>query len=367
MAQEFTIPYGTAKGTPIISAELRDLTFTIEALDRSIADPTKVQYKARNQTLFTACRAEVARRASGGAPASAPTSAAAPANREETTKAIQAYSGAHDDAKTATEALAKLQEVGHLVSPAPACGTLPEGTSIVISAVMVNEATDTYQVQNGRGLAKVALNKIGGALGVSWSPSESGRLDDGKDPRYMHYRAVGYIREFDGSPRRIVGEKIIDLRVGSAQCEALQKRSEDKAKRDGSKVGDWEAQIRDIRLFILEHAETKAQLRAVRSLGIRSNYTSEELKKPFFGARLQFTGRSEDPAIRRMFAEKIADNMLSATKQLYGAPASEPQVTPVSTAGYAAPPIDVTGHAVDEDDPLGPDGVPAATGTDDGF
>jgi hypothetical protein len=195
----------------------------------------------------------------------------------------------------------------------------------------------------------------------------------------MHYRAVGYIREFDGSPRRIVGEKIIDLREGSAQCEALQKRSEDKAAKEREKLskaggdpssvkeGDWTSQIRDIRLFILEHAETKAQLRAVRSLGVRSNYTSEELTKPFFAARLQFTGRSEDPAIRRMFAEKIADNMLSASHQLYGNTTQEAQPKPVSTNGYAAPPIEVTGHEVEEDDPLGANGVPvvANTATDD--
>ncbi len=318
----------------------------------------------KRDDIRNACAAELRRRSNGGAVA-APKP---PPNNDEARQAIQVYSGAHDDAAKATAALQKLQDVGHLVSPAPACGALPAGTAMVVSAVIVDSANETFGLPDGkRGLGKVPLCKIAGALGVSWSP-ESGRLDDGSDPRFVHFRAIGYIREFDGTLRRISGEKIMDLRPGSAQVEAHEKRARDKwerekAKNPDARMGDWESQIRDMRLFILEHAETKAQLRAIRSLGLRSSYSVDELHKPFFAAKLQFTGHSDDPEIRRMFAERIADSMLGATKALYGAAVERPEVTrPQQQAGYAPPPVETTGHVVDDAD--GPDGVPS---DDDNF
>lgn len=322
-----------------------------EASDRD------VRYYADNANipaLRDACANELKRRAAGGT-AAAPKP---PPSNDDARQAIQIYSGAHNDASEATTALQKLQDVGHLVSPAPACGTLPVGTSVVVSAIMIDTANETFGLPEGkRGLGKVPLCKIAGALGVSWSP-ESGRLDDGSDPRFVHYRAIGFIREFDGTLRRISGEKIMDLRPDSAQVEAFRKRSEDKAKRDNKPVSDWESQIRDMRLFILEHAETKAQLRAIRSLGLRSSYTPEELRKPFFAAKLQFTGHSDDPEIRRLFAERIADSMLGATKALYGAQPATQQAQPHhEQRGYSPPPVDTTGHVIDDAD--GPDGVPS--------
>lgn len=327
-----------------------------EASDRDL------KYYAENANVSAireACVAEQRRRATGGQQA-APRP---PVSTEEARQAIQIYSGAHDDSSKATTALMKLQEVGHLVSPAPACGTLPAGTSVVVSAVMVDMANETFPVAGGdgkRGLGKVPLHKIAGALGLSWSP-ESGRIDDGSDPRFVHYRAVGYLRQFDGTLRQVIGEKIMDLRPRSAQIEALRKRAEDKfererAKSPDAKLGDWESQIRDMQLFILEHAETKAQLRAIRSLGLRSSYTADELRKPFFAAKLQFTGQSDDPEIRKMFAQRIADSMLGSNALLYGAPRPRQQSGNAQPEGYSPPPVDTTGHTIDDED--GPDGVP---------
>lgn len=345
MASSFKIPGGREKDVPIDEAQDSSLDFWSGKIrDALVANPNK-QYADRDRALLGALEAEMARRTGGAAPGSGPHAAPAPAtpraaaNREDSQKAIDLYSGSHDDAKGATQALAQLQEIGHLVSPAPACGTLPDGTAVVISAIQVDAPNETFPLPDGkRGLGKVPLCKIAGALGVSWSP-ESGRLDDGSDPRFVHYRAVGYIRQFDGTMRQIIGEKVMDLRIGSAQCEAYEKRAKDKAARSGGKVGDWESQIRDMRLFILEHAETKAQLRAIRSLGLRSSYAESELQKPFFAAKLQFTGRSDDPELRRMFAEKIAESMMGATRQLYGAPPAQQRRQVIETRGYSPPPV----------------------------
>src|SRR6185295_13684583 len=153
----------------------------------------------------------------------------------------------------------------------------------------------------------------------------------------------------------IVGEKEMDLREGSAQVQALWDRY--KAKKAAFERKGWKTpneptgQIREMRLHILGHAETKAQLRAIRSLGIKTSYTVEELRKPFVVARLMWTGQTDDPQLRGIFAEKIADSMLSGRRALFGqggesfAP-NRSGPAPLKLAG--APPVGSV--ALDEDD-----------------
>lgn len=375
MSQSYTIPFGDAKGTPITAASERDLQFCISAFERSVNDPSKAQYKANNTQKLHAFQAELARRAAGGAVAQAPATESAraiTATPDDVRKAITVYGGAHDDAKKATEALMRLAEVGHMITPAPACGELPQGTSIVISATMLDFKRETYKNPGGFGLGKTALQKLGGGLGLSRNSAGSYRKDDASCAEFVHFCWSGWYRDFDLSKREVGAEKIIDLREGSPQCKALRQRCEEKFKKELEKAksegrsiedilqGDYEKQIRDMRLFALEHAETKAMLRAIRSFGIRSSYAEEELRLPFFAARIQFTGRSEDPEIRRLFAEKIANSMLDAEVKLFG-PATTPTHPEPHVGGYTPPPVgtkvvETTGEPVDDDE-FGPDGV----------
>jgi len=254
------------------------------------------------------------------------------------------------DAATVGEALERAQAVGHLVSPATSTGTLPEGTSIALSAVLVDVVKETYPIPGGdlRGLGKVALDRIALAAGVSWDPRASHRLDDGRDPRFCAYLAVGSVRMFDGSTCTITGEKELDMRDGSPAVEALRARYQDKLadwKRDkqGLAPKSPEAQISEVRVHLLSHAASKAKLRAVRSLGIRTSYTKTELAKPFVVAKLTFTGETSDPELRREFALMRAASFLGAHESLYGAgPPAAPQLPP----GRRAPPV---GTVVDED------------------
>jgi hypothetical protein len=222
-----------------------------------------------------------------------------------------ATEGTFANAHKATEALREAMEHYNLVSPATSCGDLPEGCAIALSRVLVSEQADTYNLSGKRGLSKSILQKIGHAAGVSWDPIASGRIDDGSHPHYCRFRAVGRYKSFDGQVQTIVAEKELDLRNGSATCVAL----DEQQKRKGANA---DGQIREMRQHIQSHAETKAQLRALRSLGIKTAYTSEELKKPFVVARVMFTGHSDDPATARMFKEKIADSFLGAQASLYG-------------------------------------------------
>lgn len=327
------------------------------------------------------------------------------------------FSGAFRDAERATAAMLDAAQLGHVVAPGPICATLPQGCEVAIAAVTVDVENETYKVPGGRGgnddddqggqrsadqgekrgLAKVSLDKIAGAAGVSWHPTMSRRLDDGSDPYYCHYKAVGVVKDFDGSSRVIQGEKEVDMRERSPQVEAIRQREAKKkrdyeAKRWTYKGDGGDGQIREIRLHILGHAETKARLRAVRSLGIRTSYTRAELAKPFVVCKVQFTGRTDDPALRDLFASKIADSFLNAGNMLYGNGATpelppaalapqapqHPQALPPQAAGHTPPPvgsvpaddgaITADGHGVDEqdDDPnygpprqtqgVGPDG-----------
>jgi len=344
---EITIGRGDERRkVPVESAPERDLKYYAE--------------NANIPAIREACVAEIKRRAAGGA-VSAPPPPAGSVPREEATKSIQQFSGAHTDAARATVALQKIQEIGHLISPAPACAVLPVGTAISISAFMIDAKNETFKMAGSGqlGIAGVALAKFASAACVSWSP-ECHRVDDRSDAHYAEFSAVGYVRNLDGSRRRITGTKVMDLREGSPQLEAMRQQAEAKFKREHDawesnekkgpepKMGDWASQLRDQRLRIAEHAETKAKYRAIRSMGLRSSYTLEELSKPFFVVSLQFTGQSDEPEIRKMFAGMIGDAFLGGRNQLYGRESDPEPQRIVSTR--KPPPIEAVGESLDDED-----------------
>lgn len=244
--------------------------------------------------------------------------------------------GSVDDPTGLTQRLEVAAKRYHLVAPQAAVGFIPEGCSVAISAVMIDVDNETYKIPGGSnlGLSKVALDRIAAAAGLTWDARLSGRIDDGSDPRYCVYRAVGHIRDFDGTTRTIIGEKEVDMREGSPQVDAIVERCIARLKRDRKGISDSEArrhgrqaaenQIRELRLHILGHAETKARLRAIRTLGIRTSYSPSELRKPFVVAKLAWSGRTDDPELRRAFALEQQRAMFGANAALFGAPAAAP-------------------------------------------
>lgn len=288
----------------------------------------------------------------------------------------QLATGTFADAKAATEALRLAAETMNLVSPATSVGVLPEGCSVALSHVFVDLAStkngnfvnytsgDVYDVGAGKlGLSKTVLQKIGAALGVSWDPVASGRLDDGSDPYYCRWRAVGKYRSFDGQVQTLVAEKEMDLREGSPQIASLLERYESKLAKFRAGKDRYEpkhpgGQIREMRLHIQAHAESKAQLRALRSMGIKTSYSVEELQRPFVAARVTFNGQTNDPVLRRIFAEKIADSFLDANRSLYGASAA-PQVHPTAQLRLSSPPPVGAVQADYDDEDEGPQQRPS--------
>ncbi len=272
-------------------------------------------------------------------------------------KARPSFSGTYRSASRVSDMLARAATECHLVSPMRSCGKLPDGCEVALSVVYLDVEHETYPVTGDGnapgggqlGLSKTALERIAAAAGVSWDVRASGRVDDGSDPRYCLFRAVGYVRDFDGVPREIGDHKELDLREGSDEIESLWARYREKVanwKRGGSRGYEPrspEAQIRELRRHIVSHAETKARNRAIRSIGVRTSYAPHELERPFAVAKLVFTGASNDPGLRAMFAAKRADALLGGMMGLYGEAKA-----PAGVSKVAPPPVGK--HAVEEDE-----------------
>jgi hypothetical protein len=271
-------------------------------------------------------------------PANGATAPSAPRGNE----GRELITGAFRDAERATEALRRAAELAHLVSPQPMCATLPDGCELMVAAVMVAELPGNYIISGDRehpadsdvvGLGKVALDMISAAAGVDWLGSESRRLDDGSDPYLYEYRAVGRVRNLDGTWRMLpAGEKTMDLRPGSPQCELIEgrerKKAEDYKQKGWTYKGDFGAtEIRQMRAFIDGHAITKARLRTIAALGLARSYKRSELRKPYVCARLAFTGLTDNPESKRYFDKRIADSFLGATDAMYGPELSPAAVT----------------------------------------
>jgi len=257
-------------------------------------------------------------------------------------------SGTYSDPRLIDQHLRRAADEAHLVAPSTIVGSLPAGCEVALAVVYVRaDDTETYPIPGGqrpkRGLSKVALDRIAAAAGLSWDPSVSRRLDDGRDPSYVHYLAVGWYRAFDGSRVYVQGEKEMDVREGSPAVLALHEKAR-------AKGNDATRQIRELRLHIMAHAETKARLRAIRAMGIRTSYDVDELRKPFVVARVVFTGHTDDPALKRLFAEKTADAFLGASTTLYGPPALPPGPPPGTVRSAPALPSGTARALVPPDD-----------------
>ncbi len=268
------------------------------------------------------------------------------ARRDQTP--LERVQGTFRSAQDANDRMAWAVENAHLVSPASSVGALPEGVGLALTAVVVDPEADTYNTDGGRGLGKSVLQKIAHAAGVSWDPDRSGRLDDGSHPYYVRWKAVGTYRAFDGQLQVLLAEKELDLRDGSPAAQELKTR-----------------QLAQMRLHIQAHAETKAQLRAIRSLGIKTSYSKDELKKPFVAARVLFTGQTNDPVLKRLFAERTADAFLGANKMLYGDGPAQPAaalLAPPPVGTVPADPDDVAGFLAPVEQPPEPAPTGGKTG-----
>ena len=186
--------------------------------------------------------------------------------------------GTFSDPREVNARIELAAESYHLISPITSVESLETGVAVAFSVVTIDPKRDTFPTERDEvGLAKVALNRLALALGISWDPRLSHRADTATHPHYCAWDAVGAYRALDGQLQQIVGSSEIDLRAGMPRALELSGAELDRARK-----------------FLVATTETAAQLRAVRSLGIRGSYTKEELTRPFCAVRVLFAGRSTD-------------------------------------------------------------------------
>ncbi|HEV7717183.1 MAG TPA: hypothetical protein VGO53_16415 [Steroidobacteraceae bacterium] len=312
MSEQLKIPGGNDKGMTLDAAQTSSLTYWNDRISKTL-DAGESRYPDRDKKLVAGLRAEIARRQAGGAQAAPKASsalpAAAPAGGNSgsaiVTRQPDDLQGTYSKPDEIGAIMATASQVGHLITPQTSCGQLPAGCALAVSCVYIDVDRETYGIPHPdsaeRGLDKTALAKISAAAGIDWDAAQCSRLDNGRDPHYVHYRAVGYVRNFDGTLRTEIGSVEMDLRDGSEAMLA----SKDK-------------ELPMTRKFILRHAESKAMNRVIRRLGVRSKYSRADLQKPFVIVKIMFTGVTDDPALKMMFAGKTADAFLGSRQALYG-------------------------------------------------
>jgi len=241
----------------------------------------------------------------------------------------------------ARSAWARARDAGHnLIGAGTIMADVPQGLGYAFNVVRIdarpmNEGGEVYPIQGGQGklgLGKVALYKLATLAGVNWSADESGRMDDGRDDRYAHWKAVGYVLDpFTNRMRYFVGEKVMDVRPGSTQYRTYLNEARRKARKDLGKDADDAAvedrargalqrRLDELTPHLTSHAETKAQLRAIRSgLGLHTSYTREQLAKPFVVPTLVSAPETiQDPVLRRDMMRVRIEAAMGLRDTLYG-------------------------------------------------
>jgi len=206
-------------------------------------------------------------------------------------------------------------------------GQVPPMHTPRLSVVQVNpnpNGGDCYPLPGGGkvGLSKVALDRIAQAAGITWLPELSGRVDDGRDPHVVRYKAVGRIKDLTGTWRTILGEKEIDLvAIEDELRESVPKRDWIKNlspdKRDKAIEDAIRSDLIQFRKHRLSRAQSGAMARAIRSaLALRSQYTPEEVAKPFVIPKVVFTPDYNDPEVKRFMLAEATGHL----SELYAAP-----------------------------------------------
>lgn len=246
--------------------------------------------------------------------------------------------GSFTDADVINQKLALAAERYHLVSPATTCPRLRSGCLVGLNVVPIAPETETHDVGFGkRSLLRTALLKLANAAGICWNTRASGRMDSGIHPFFCHWHSEGGWQSLDGTWLPVSGDAQLDLRDGSAAVAKILESAQTPEK--------GRIQLRDTRSKILEHAQSKSELRAIRkALAIRT-YTIAELAKPFVVARLMWVGDPNDPEDRKA----IREHFLQGSAAMFGESSPPRALTPTASKTYALPPVDMIGEVVTED------------------
>jgi hypothetical protein len=175
-----------------------------------------------------------------------------------------------------------------------------------------------------RAVSASSLARMAIGAGIVWLPAPA---EIGTVPNLWRYRAQGGLLGYDGTPQTISGTAEVDLRDGSAQIggwspskwRGLSMRNSRILKKSPTAsiavtIHGWDdKRVLLYRRHGLRVAETKAKNAAIRTLGLKSTYTVEELLRPFVVCRVIYLPDMTDARVREM----VAANALKGAAILY--------------------------------------------------
>ena len=278
--------------------------------------------------------------------------------------------------KAVTDIAAFLKEGAHVLCPVnvtdPVPGYFPRVVAIKINPnpeageVYVKEWDYSTKPRTPKllELTKNGLQRLADMIGLSWDPLLSRRIDDGRVPDLCVFLKVAKYRDYYGEEHILAKTKTLDLRTIKTvliieyedKCKAYRKKLDTKYKDDvptdwkqaydNNAIAEWiyDKVRRDLAKkaqFLPELAETGAMLAVIRSKGIRTSYSPQELSKAFVDIRtIPLPGTQT-----RQKAEQ-------ANSELYGSgppprvtPSEQTDVKEVLDACYAHCVEDETGDA----------------------
>lgn len=208
----------------------------------------------------------------------------------------------------------RYDEKKYLVLAPIELGPIPAMHTPMASVVKIDPdpaSGDVYSLQGKFAYSKAALDCVAGAAGISWLPEMCGRTDAGTDPEIVRFRMAGKRKELDGQWRVVVREYEFDLKAREEELkDSVPKRQAIAEIADPGKkakaIADAVAKdMIQLRKFKVQRAETGAANRVIRVfLGIKANYTREQIARPLVVPKLVFTPDYTDPEVKRfMLAE----------------------------------------------------------------
>lgn len=245
--------------------------------------------------------------------------------------------GIYHDVPTLVEAVAKLQTNYNVLAPIVRPDIIPPLHAIAVRQVSIDARVaadgrvlghDFYFDKGVYRLTRIGLNKIASAMGISWHPIHTCRVDDRSQPYYCEFRAVGLIKHLDGTERTVAATRSMDVRNGAPH---------------GYKPNE----LAQVRKFLVAHCEARAKNRVIREAAlIKSAYKLEEIKRPFVVVTLTFTGQTDDPELQREVNRALALRAVGATSNLFGPIQSIDEGAPAPTT----PPPSGFDFDVDDDE-----------------
>lgn len=237
--------------------------------------------------------------------------------------------GPVDDAAMIADALGTLTGRCNLLAPLTRLDSIPPMHSVSLRCVVFDFDNGWYDADgnnrksngiwyvvegNRYALHGTALQQLSAAAGIQ---IRTQRMDDHTMRYVWHYKAIGTIKDFDGRTRVLEAERVVDLRDGTPEAEALlgtnPKRPRTKALANARKFGPM-------------NAESKAKNRVIRQLlGLKGGYEKWEAAQPFVFPVLVFQPDMDDPEIRKL----VTAAELGVVAEVYGAPSQ-----PVEGSAY---------------------------------